>query len=280
MYKKLIGILIVSSLIISSFFSVQLSLANASATPTPTPTPTATPPKILVLKVSLNKKSVSIIKGKTFILIPAIKPSNSSNKKVTWKSSKKAIATVSSTGRVKGIKKGTAYITAVTVEGKKSARCKVVVILSTRAAFASQILKSKKIALARVHPSGVVDGAFAYNNILDTSKGWAAKRSCYGTAPGGKVFLSTNMLKIIVLLSKKYSFRISEIAGAGHSSGSNHYKGIAFDLDRINGQHASSSSSRNGFISLAKKYGLNSIVESSCVHFSYLLPFKLVCGKI
>jgi len=57
---------------------------------------------------------------RTFILIPTIKPANASNKKVTWKSSNKDIATVSSIGKVKGIKKGTLYITVVTVEGKKA----------------------------------------------------------------------------------------------------------------------------------------------------------------
>ena len=114
-------------MIISSFISVQLTLATDSATPTPWPAPTPSPSKILVSKVSLNKKSVSIIKGKTFILIPTFKPSNASNKKVTWKSSNKAITTVSSTGRVKGTKKGTCYITVSTVDGKKSAKCKVVV---------------------------------------------------------------------------------------------------------------------------------------------------------
>ena len=56
-------------------------------------------------------------------LIPTINPSNASNKKVIWKSSNKAITTVSSTGTVKGIKKGSCYISVVTVDGKKSAKC-------------------------------------------------------------------------------------------------------------------------------------------------------------
>jgi len=84
-------------------------------------------PEIHVKSVKLNKTSVSILKGKTSKLIPIINPSNASNKKVTWKSSNVKIASVSSTGMMKGIKKGIAYITIVTMDGKKSARCKVVV---------------------------------------------------------------------------------------------------------------------------------------------------------
>jgi len=80
-----------------------------------------------VISVKLSKTTLSIHKGKTSKLIPIINPSNASNKKVTWKSSNKAIAIVSSTGTVKGIKKGIAYITVVTVDGKKSAKCKVIV---------------------------------------------------------------------------------------------------------------------------------------------------------
>jgi len=80
-----------------------------------------------VTSIKLNKNSITLLKGKTFKLIQTINPSNASNKKVTWKSSNKAIATVSSTGTVRGIKKGTSYITVTTVDGKKSAKCKVVV---------------------------------------------------------------------------------------------------------------------------------------------------------
>jgi len=76
-----------------------------------------------VISVKLNKTSISILKGKTTKLIPTINPSNASNKKVIWKSSNKSIATVSSTGTVKGIKKGSCYISVVTVDGKKSAKC-------------------------------------------------------------------------------------------------------------------------------------------------------------
>jgi len=80
-----------------------------------------------VISVKINKTVLYIFKGKTFKLIPAINPVNASNKKVTWKSSNVLIATVSSSGVVKGIKKGMAYITVITIDEKKSARCKVVV---------------------------------------------------------------------------------------------------------------------------------------------------------
>jgi len=78
-----------------------------------------------VTSVKLNKTALSLFKGKFVKLISTINPANASNKKVTWKSSSNAIATVSSNGTVKGIKKGIAYISVITVDGKKSAKCKV-----------------------------------------------------------------------------------------------------------------------------------------------------------
>ncbi len=80
-----------------------------------------------VTSVKLNKKSLTLKKGNTYRLIPAINPTSASNKKVTWKSGNKSIATVSSTGIVKGIKKGTTNIYVYTVNGKKTAKCKVTI---------------------------------------------------------------------------------------------------------------------------------------------------------
>lgn len=67
-------------------------------------------------KMSLNKTKVTLKEGKTTTL----KVKNAAKKaKITWKSSKKTVATVSSKGKVTAKKKGTAKITA-TIKVKKS----------------------------------------------------------------------------------------------------------------------------------------------------------------
>lgn len=68
----------------------------------------------------LNKKKVTIKKGKTVRL--SVNGLESS--RITWTTSKKKVATVTKTGKVKAKKKGTAYITAVTYDGTVL-RCKV-----------------------------------------------------------------------------------------------------------------------------------------------------------
>lgn len=71
-------------------------------------------------KPKLNKKKVTLYVGKT----TKLKVKNT-KKKVKWSSSKKSVATVSKTGKVKAKKKGTAKITAKVA--KKKLKCTVTV---------------------------------------------------------------------------------------------------------------------------------------------------------
>jgi uncharacterized protein YjdB len=76
--------------------------------------------------VKLNARRKTLKVGQKFRMTATVSPSNAGNKKVTWISSKKTVATVSSAGIVTARKAGVTYITAKTVNGKK-ASCKVTV---------------------------------------------------------------------------------------------------------------------------------------------------------
>ncbi len=82
---------------------------------------------ISVKSVKISKTILTLKSGKSYKLFATINPSNASNKGVIWKSSDKRIASVSSTGYVKGIKRGITYIYVHTVSGNKIAKCKVTV---------------------------------------------------------------------------------------------------------------------------------------------------------
>lgn len=79
-----------------------------------------------VASVKLNKTSLSLKTGSSAYLRATVSPSGA-DKKVTWTSSDPSVATVSSTGKVTGIKAGTATITAATVDGGYTAACQVTV---------------------------------------------------------------------------------------------------------------------------------------------------------
>ena len=90
-----------------------------------------TPPKpsvVKVAKITLNKTTASVGKGKTMQLTATVTPTNATNKAVTWKSSNTKIATVSSTGKVTAKAAGTVTITCTAKDGSgKKATCKVTV---------------------------------------------------------------------------------------------------------------------------------------------------------
>lgn len=76
--------------------------------------------------IKLNKTSVNLDVSESYTLKATIAPSNTTDKTVTWTTSNKKVATVSSKGVVKAIGKGTATITAKTENGLK-ATCKITV---------------------------------------------------------------------------------------------------------------------------------------------------------
>ena len=79
---------------------------------------------VAVTSITLDKTSLSLTVGEEETLTATVKPDNATDKTVTWTSSNSAVATVDN-GRVKGIKEGTATITAKA--GSKTAKCNVTV---------------------------------------------------------------------------------------------------------------------------------------------------------
>ena len=72
-----------------------------------------------VKKVAISKSKVTIKVGKTYKVRAKVAPKNATLKKLTYTTSKKSVATVSASGVIKGIKAGTAKITARAADGSK-----------------------------------------------------------------------------------------------------------------------------------------------------------------
>ncbi len=92
-------------------------------------------------KITLKATSKTVdIKGKVKVSVKSVKPSKAS-KSVTYKSSNKKIATVSSKGTVTGKKKGTVKITATS---KKNKKVKSTIKITVKDLKASSVTMSKK----------------------------------------------------------------------------------------------------------------------------------------
>lgn len=93
---------------------------------------------VSVKSITLDKTEAELAKGKNFKLNATINPADANNMNINWFSSNEAIATVSPTGFVIGIKKGDVVITAKTVDGGFTATCNVKVIIGTTSVILNQ----------------------------------------------------------------------------------------------------------------------------------------------
>ena len=89
--------------------------------------PEPVPPVVSVTGVTLNKATITLLVGGSETLTATVAPKDAANKKVAWKSSDAAVATVDANGKVTGVKAGEATITVTTEDGGKTATCKVTV---------------------------------------------------------------------------------------------------------------------------------------------------------
>lgn len=115
---------------------------------------------LVKVTVTLDKTSATVYTGKTASLKTT---SNDAAKTVTYTTSNNAVATVSSTGVVKGVKAGTAVITATC--GNATATCKVTVKApSVKFAKSSAVVYTGKTATVKATLAGVSSVTYKSSN--------------------------------------------------------------------------------------------------------------------
>ncbi len=178
--------------ILSLVLALALAVGSASV-----PSVTAEAAKnVKVKKIQITnpkKKTVTLNKGKTLQLKIKVTPKNAKNKKVTYKSSNKKIASVTSKGKIKGIKKGTATIT-VTAKDKSKKKAKLKVKVVTPVSKVKLNASSKTITVGKtVKLKATVTPKNAYNKKVKwkTSNKKTATVSTKGVVKGIKAGTAT-----------------------------------------------------------------------------------------
>ena len=160
---------------------------TATITCTSNATGLSTTCKVTVGYVKLDKTEAIIKKGKTLTLKPTVYPSALEDKSVKWKSSNTAVATVTSTGKVKGVKTGTATITCTSVATGLSTTCEVLVGNVVLNKYTANLKKGKTVTLkATVYPSSLEDRSVTWKSsdtkIATVTSSGKVKGIGYGTA--------------------------------------------------------------------------------------------------
>ncbi len=142
-------------------FALNLKIektSNTNATTEPKPIPTKPVIQPVATSIRLNRPSVTIYTGKYTTLKATVGPSNIASiyKKVTWSTSNKKVATVTSKGKVVARGKGTCVITVRSTDNKKlTAKCRITVkqrVTSVKFSKSSVTLpKKNKYATVKVY---------------------------------------------------------------------------------------------------------------------------------
>ncbi len=170
--------------------------------------------------VKLDQTEASVEKGKTLTLKATVYPSALTDKSVTWKSSNTKIATVSTAGKVKGVKAGTATITATSKATGLKTTCTVTVGYVKLDQTKATLLKGKTVTLTpTVYPSSLTDKSVTWKSsdkavatvtsagkvkgvkagtatITCTSKATGLKTTCTVTVENGKVTLNKAEVRV------------------------------------------------------------------------------------
>lgn len=143
-------------------------------------------------KVTLKPTTKYLKLRKTFYITATV--TGTSNKKVKWSTSKKSVATVTSDGKVKGKKVGTAYIKATAQDGSGAyARCKVRVVR-----MAKKIKLNKSTAKVLVGSTLKLKATITPKNATIKKVKWSSSNNSIATvSSSGRVLgVSPGIVKI------------------------------------------------------------------------------------
>ena len=202
--------------------SVSMYAADGDTDTTITDEPFASddPDAIPLESISLSKETAEIIKGKTLTLSVSFVPEETTDDKtVTWSSSNETVATVTSAGKVKALKAGTADITAACGE------CSAVCTVTVKEIKLSKITLSKKTLTIAEGASKTLKVTYSPSNTTDS-------KTIKWTSSNKKVATVTSKGKVTA--KKKGTATITAKCGTKKATCKVTVKGIALKSIKLN----------------------------------------------
>lgn len=218
--RKILSVVLTIAMVFSMMSVGSMTFASAAK---------ATVTKVQV--TNLTNKVFYVAKGKTVKLATkvTVKPNKAANKKVSYKSKDKKIATVSSKGVVKGVKVGTTKIT-VTSKVKKSKKTTITVKVTTpvtkvklNKSSAALTVGGKTTLSATVSPNKAtknVKWTSSNTNVATVSSKGVVTAKTAGTATiTAKAIDGTNKKAICTVTVKKLSTAINMTSASIYNPG-------------------------------------------------------------
>lgn len=134
---------------------------------------------IAVTGVSLDKSETEIFVNQMFTLVATVAPADADNRRVVWSSDNAGVASVDAEGNVTALTNGEATITVTTVDGAKTASCKVTVTTASGEVLMGDVITADT--------TGVT---------VDSYTIWSDKTCLSGTKYAGKSATIDNAIKI------------------------------------------------------------------------------------
>lgn len=133
------------------------------------------PEEIDVTSVMLNKNSLTLQKDGSETLSAVVQPENATDSSVRWSSSDTAVATVDENGKVTAVGKGTAVISATTVDGGFIAQCNVTVEEKTPEVVAVEnVSLDKKTLTVDIGESETLTATVKPDNAANKKVSWSS----------------------------------------------------------------------------------------------------------
>jgi len=135
-----------------------------------------------VSSITLSATSITLTEGDSQTITATVKPDDATDKSVTWTSSNASIATVNN-GTIKGIKEGTATITAKA--GVKSATCTVTV--NKKVVSVTSISLNKTSTSLYVGDTETLTATVSPSNATDKTVTWSTSDASIVTVNNGTI---------------------------------------------------------------------------------------------
>jgi len=131
---------------------------------------------VLVTGITLSPTTLTVAEGESSTIDAAVKPDNASNSTLEWSTSNSSVATVSSGGKVTGVKAGTATITAAATDGSgEKATCHVTVTAGTVPVTGVEVSPSS-LSLA-VGESGSLSASVSPSGATNSAVRWSSSNT-------------------------------------------------------------------------------------------------------